>query len=1018
MSIIRDGSLTQIQQLRAAVKAAATSKRAATDEARHIARQAAVEREVVGRSIRLAPARGARLATPNFAAPAKRKKEYRSSSGLRTFHFGWSSVSKSSAPRGAPGTRVYANAAASHIVYIEDGVIARQGHTVYIDSSRVETSADGERLVLSNISEHYEERVEFFRLVDQFERVNHGDTVDIDFNVNPALWQPVTEDQDCDPAIVAAYANAANPSKPAKDKAIALLGPGSELRVLMAKHGFVFADPVVNEERLKRDGFCFHDGRGGRTEYRLVFELPREFNRKQRARVLKLLCRRFKQAGCMYVAVIHAPDPHNDQDNYHIHLDFYDRKCRRLDGSKRDLDNVKPQFLKAIKREIADGSFREEVRKGAWDFTVVRKYQSNKKKTSHRPFRAANKSEPLRDRGFVRKVREGFAKDVNAVARKVGLGELYDPRDYAAMGINRPSSKKLGPKKHGQETKGIPTTIGIDNEAAQAEFEIRIIEQAYQDRCRHIDEIQFGWQAVSEQTPPELSAAKRAVEEELAKAREAAEIRRELDHLTLERERERSRARFVSERQWRASLTGSSAAQARSTKLAESADDHLAILDEQDVDLVKSMALLESVAAGHGPEQAASAVLDFEREMARFEADRQSRPSSDESSAPARRNIVVKRGTLGQVDGRPAAVSDRPQVVPASVAKRSSHIEVEAAPAELITSTATTTIQSGAADRPKSVSASNQSGDLSRREHLVATDLMNEAPAADGRQEPPYEPPEPAIGITDRSRMSLLVENTSPPATANGRYGRPETAGPRPSDSADFQNELTGPDSPPAAPNGAQALPAEDNCSVPPTSSRTGIRAVFTDQEIQDILRPRLVGPDGVFRPVDKWVNDADEPETLPATTQGLDPITAAKALWAFGDLSPVARAGLSEADKDIYSQAVQHPRGGELQAALGRGRANHRQAVSALKENELLSDEAGDPRQRIPIDPTIKLLVASFYDAENTADLRKATVAVRAMPAARAYMDTTKDKRWLTENTNIEEEQDAMRKGVDKYRG
>ena len=181
------------------------------------------------------------------------------------------------------------------------------------------------------------------------------------------------------------------------------------------------------------------------------------------------------------MGVIHAPDPHNDQDNYHVHLDFYDRKCRRLDGTVNDLTNVKPQFLATIKTEIAEGRFSEEVRKGAWDFTVERTYQSNKKKKTHRPFGAPRKAQALRDRSFVQQVREGFAKDVNAVARKTGLGELYDPREYAAMGINAPASEKLGPKKHGQETRGIPTTVGIDNEAAQAEFEIRLIDRAYQD---------------------------------------------------------------------------------------------------------------------------------------------------------------------------------------------------------------------------------------------------------------------------------------------------------------------------------------------------------------------------------------------------------------------------------------------------------------------------------------------------------------------------------------------------------
>lgn len=135
----------------------------------------------------------------------KRKKEYRTTTGLRTYHFGWSSVTKSSKPRGGPGTKVYANAAATHIVYIEDGAVARDGHITYIDSSRVETLPNGERYAVSNISTFYQERVEFFELVEKFERENHGDKTTIDFSMNTQMWAAVAADQECDLTVVQAY---------------------------------------------------------------------------------------------------------------------------------------------------------------------------------------------------------------------------------------------------------------------------------------------------------------------------------------------------------------------------------------------------------------------------------------------------------------------------------------------------------------------------------------------------------------------------------------------------------------------------------------------------------------------------------------------------------------------------------------------------------------------------------------------------------------------------------------------
>lgn len=331
-------SLERMRLLRAEVRAAAALKRAISNERRNLARQRAVERDVAGRSQQLPPALWRRDLASQFAVPAKRKAEYLSASGMRTFHFAFSSVTKSNAQRGKAGTRVYKGAATKHVEYIEDGARELNGHTAYIDSGRVENGEDGERLVLSNICDTPEGRQEFFHLVEQFERQNRGDVVQIDFGLNPELWNRVVQHPDCDHAVSEAYKSRYEHRRPR----LALQGPGSKLRTVMKAHGFSFDKPVAKTERLKRDGFCFQDGRGGRTQYRLVFELPREFNLAQRKEALEELARLMEGHGCMYVAVIHAPDPHNDADNYHIHLDFYDRECRQLTGTDDDLKNVKP----------------------------------------------------------------------------------------------------------------------------------------------------------------------------------------------------------------------------------------------------------------------------------------------------------------------------------------------------------------------------------------------------------------------------------------------------------------------------------------------------------------------------------------------------------------------------------------------------------------------------------------------------------------------------------------------------
>ena len=225
MTILANSSLNSIQQKHDAVKLAIAFKRAATDEARNIARQAIVEREVVGRTIRMAP-RLRQSYTPDFATPTKRKKEYRSTTGLRSFHFGFSSVTKSSKPRGEPGTKVYANAAANNVIYIEDGAVAHDGHTAYIDSSRVETLPDGDRYAPSNISTIYRERVEFFKLVEKYERDNHGDKATIDFSVNTSLWTAVVADPECDLTVVHAYQTYRTSNNCNRQK-ISLIGSGA-----------------------------------------------------------------------------------------------------------------------------------------------------------------------------------------------------------------------------------------------------------------------------------------------------------------------------------------------------------------------------------------------------------------------------------------------------------------------------------------------------------------------------------------------------------------------------------------------------------------------------------------------------------------------------------------------------------------------------------------------------------------------------------------------------------------------
>jgi hypothetical protein len=308
---------------------------------------------------------------------------------------------------------------------------------------------------------------------------------------------------------------------------------------------------------------------------------------------------------------------------------------------------IKDQLKPIIAQEINNGLYKNAIEEKAWDFTVEREYQSNKKKKRHRPFAAARKSDALREQDCVKKVRERFAEDVNSIAVAAGLGKIYDPRDYATMGVNAPSTKKLGPKQHALEVKGIPTKDGIDNEAAQTVFEMSMIEQAHQDRSRHLDQVQFHWQNVSSKSPPHLDAGKLAVDAELHIARMANDIRRDLDHLALEQERERSRANLVSQRQWKisTSASASAAAKLRSAELAKTADAYIAELDERDTAVTANLAKLESFALEYGANQVAMAIVEFELNTRALGIEREIQPSA-KIGCQAKRINMVKAGIL------------------------------------------------------------------------------------------------------------------------------------------------------------------------------------------------------------------------------------------------------------------------------------------------------------------------------------------------------------------------------------
>lgn len=568
-------------------------KRAARTEAVYLARKRALEREVDGHgndAVGLSKSR-VKSSEPDWSAPCKQPRSNDTGDGLRTFHYRHSTVTRTrrTGTVTTKGVRNPPGAAKRHTQYIEDGgeKLTHDGtaHIEYIDGSRVDVGPNG-RLVESNISNDYGERCEFFALVDEHEREEGSHRIQVNFAHDPKLWTAAIADPACDGNLRHAYICWLASGQHKEVQEIELEGMGPALRTVLHRHGFKMHKRQNNAERLQIDGISFSDGRGGRTQHREVFEVPAAFNRGQRRALLKALGEHMKNMGVMYVAVIHAPDPNNDERNWHIHLDFYDRPCRRMSGTEKDLCDrpVKSEKMReAIAAELSAREF-DHV-KGHWDFTVIRYYRNGRKQ--HSPFRA-HKVEAVNHRDFPKKLRADYAGLVNTVAQDAGLLVRFDPRTYAQMGVLKPAGAKLHQDAHKLEVRGIPTLVGIENEALQAEHDRNEIHRRYD---KELDGLTGLWRQLQlvEVDEPALMLEKLRLIERLGAETAKIETRRSIELLRHEQNRERSRPQMVLDRQSRAAsqLDTKSAKQAR--QWAEQANAHLHALREKDKPLEQAI---------------------------------------------------------------------------------------------------------------------------------------------------------------------------------------------------------------------------------------------------------------------------------------------------------------------------------------------------------------------------------------------------------------------------------------------
>ncbi|TDN77852.1 MobA/MobL family protein [Stakelama pacifica] len=344
-------------------------------------------------------------------------------------------------------------------------------HDAYVArESAVAVQPDGARVLFTNIDPDPVKRAEFWSLVEQEEAKPSPDKMTVHRERSPEFWARVFESPDCPEPLK----NALSSTDKSRTNRF-------EIESGEAMRGWLERQPGWVKIRKQKDGetdasfrafkrtllATFHDGRGGRIQDRIIGELPHELPHPGRVRLLRRFAADFERRGLPFVAVMHAPDHANNQKNWHFHLIYYDRPCRRI----TDADI-------AWARE--DGFDVTPLSAGQWDF-AARPIKKGKRQV---PFKQLKVRE-VSGLSWIPKLRRRFAWLANEELKRAEIDRRYDPRTYATMGIEVLPGEKLDPGLSRKESLGEATDKGTRNEARQWQaIEAQIDKKLASDHAR------------------------------------------------------------------------------------------------------------------------------------------------------------------------------------------------------------------------------------------------------------------------------------------------------------------------------------------------------------------------------------------------------------------------------------------------------------------------------------------------------------------------------------------------------
>lgn len=344
--------------------------------------------------------------------------------------------------------------------------LASEVDSYLIRPSALAVQPDGNRALITNIDDDDNERAQFWKLTEKHERTASPDTITFCAANHPEFWAAVLTQPDCPDEIRAKLKG------PDRDSSKALkVADGKKLHAFLRKQPG-WAEPVAKNKRKGAPSEYPPDiarvalGRGGRVQYRCAFELPHELSPKQNFALLKDFAHEFEKRAMPFVAVMHAPDEHNSDQNWHGHLAYVDRPSRRINEDD-------------IARLSEKGFDVSALAPGMWDF-AIRVRDPERANRWKSPLRQDKVPEVSGSQDWPKTLRVALAKVTNRHLAGAGVARRVSPETYAEMGVVADPHEHLGTRINALETKGVATPTGIANEEKQWAAIMEQAEAKYQ----------------------------------------------------------------------------------------------------------------------------------------------------------------------------------------------------------------------------------------------------------------------------------------------------------------------------------------------------------------------------------------------------------------------------------------------------------------------------------------------------------------------------------------------------------